>query len=150
MLSILVEGQFVVRWSVFGVLAGGIIFGSVSEISSNISAAITCGVGSGAFNIIFFHYFYSKINLKRVIDSYGIFSILGVSLMSTVGLAPAILKIFYTLNWVLTSLQSTANPNGDVVPSNKIVIYQLVYPGICAGSGAILGALVNFLLRVFS
>ena len=94
-LSVLLESKFVIRWSIFGLIMGGVIFGSVAEISGNISAAIACGSGSGLLTVIFFSKIYPIINRETVSDAVGLLLMLATSIIATVVIAP----IFLVSNW---------------------------------------------------
>jgi len=104
--------KLLIRWLVFSVLTGGIVFGCVAEINVNIGASIACGVGSGVITVLFFTKLYPIINKTYIGDSYGIFLILIVSLVSTLLVAPYVLSLYNYNGILLNPLASTTHPNG--------------------------------------
>ena len=147
--SVLLVDQFQIRWSVFGLINGAVIFGSVANTAINIGAAIACGMGAGLLTVVYFYKIYPWMNRKIVADSYGIFLILATSLIATVFIAPIVLAIESNARVILPSLQSINNPDGDVVPGLNIAGYALTYPAITILVASGFGFLVSLLLKCF-
>jgi hypothetical protein len=103
-LSVLLEGKFVVRWSIFGLIMGGVLYGSVAEISGNIGAAIACGSGSGLLTVIFYSKIYPMINRDTVSDAMGLILMLVVSLLSTAVVSPILLVLYSKIKLYIPSL----------------------------------------------
>jgi hypothetical protein len=61
-LTVLFVGKLKLRWTIFGLIMGGIIYGCVSQLTTNIGAAIACGAGSGLLTVIYFDKVYQILN----------------------------------------------------------------------------------------
>jgi len=110
--SVLVQGKFIIRWQVFGVIAGGIVFGSAAQITLNIGAAIGCGSGAGILTILYFHKIQPLINKNRVVDSFGITLFLVICIFSTLIVKPYTLRVYYSNGVIIPALATYSSPAG--------------------------------------
>ena len=146
--SILFEGKFVVRWSIFGLIMGGVIFGSVAELTGQIGAAIACGSGSGLLTVIYYSKIYPMINRETVSDMMGLILMLTISLLATVVVVPVLLVAYFKTGITLQPLANGSN-NPTTVSSLAIVGWSLVYPAITVLIGCGVGLILSFVLRLF-
>lgn len=92
--SIIYNSKITVRDSVFGVIGGGVLYGCVAGLVTNIGAAIACGLAAGFFSATFYRFIYPQINRKRTIDNYGISLTLFISIVGTVVVPPIAIRIY--------------------------------------------------------
>lgn len=82
---------------------------------TNIGAAIGCGLGAGFFSAIFYRFIYPKINRKKVIDTYGLFLILFISILATTVIPPIVIFLYEKYSIVVSTLQVDSSSKGGVV-----------------------------------
>ena len=106
-----------VRWMIFSVIGGGIMYGCVAQIGLNIGAAIGCGSGSSLLAALYLYVIYPRVNKTYVFDSFGIIYVLMVSLAATLIVAPYTLRVYYSNGVILPTLATTSSPGGEAVPN---------------------------------
>ena len=116
-ITVALQGKFMIRWQVFSVIAGGIVFGTAAQISLNIGAAIGCGSGAGILTILYFHIIQPRINRRRVIDSFGIILFFVVSIFSTLVVSTYILRVYYSNGIIIPALATSSSPAGEAIPN---------------------------------
>lgn len=146
--SILFNDKIEVRESIFGVLVGGILFGSIAGFCTNIGAAVACGFGAGLLTNLYFNLIYYKINNKRVIDNYGIILMLIVSIIATAIVPPVTLRTYWKFDTVLATLKSSSSSTGTTVGNKEISGYVLAYPAISALIGCASGLILGLFLKL--
>ena len=149
-MNIFIKEKFLVRWMVFGVIGGGIIYGSVAQLGINIGAAIGSGSGASLLTVLYYYLIYPKLNRKRVIDSLGIIYVLIVSLCSSLIVSPYTLRVYYSNGVPLPALATSSSPGGEPVPNKELAGWTLTFPAITILIGGASGALVCLLLRCFN
>jgi hypothetical protein len=134
---------------VIGTISGAIIFGSISQICTNIGASIACGCFSGLFSAIFYHTIYQKIDRRQVFDSFGSILISIISLISTLGVAPLIVYCYYNFNFFIQTLRNDSNTANGAITNSSVITYMLQYVGITGGTGFISGLIIGLILKIF-
>lgn len=132
-----------------GTVSGAIIFGSISQICTNIGASIACGCFSGLFSAIFYNKIYQKINKRQVFDSFGSIFIFIISLISTLGVAPLVVYCYYNFNFLVQTLRNDSNTANTAITNSSVIIYMLQYVGITAGIGFGSGLIIGLIMKIF-
>ena len=148
-ITVALQGKFMIRWQVFSVIAGGIVFGTAAQISLNIGAAIGCGSGAGILTILYFHIIQPRINKRKVIDSFGIILFFVVSIFSTLVVSTYILRVYYSNGVIIPALATSSSPAGEAIPNREVAGWGLTYPACSMLIGAVSGLLLCLFLRCF-
>lgn len=93
--SILFKDKISVKESIFSMIMGAIIYGTIAGVCINIGAAIACGLAAGLLVAVYFRFIEPLINSRRVIDSYGLFLLLAISLIATLLIPQVVLRGYY-------------------------------------------------------
>ena len=137
------------RESVFGMIMNGVLYGPIAGIATNISVAISCGIGSGFISTLFFAKIYPCLNNQKLYDNAGVLLMLILSILGTCLVTPITLWLYHHYDIELATLQANSTSAGEVISSKSIVGYALYYPLISAFIGGCSGLIIGLLMRCF-